>query len=77
MKRNDTLRRSLNHRSSKEIIGVNYRPSCGQCKIPAWEICACSDLLALNARAVEPVKIERTADSINLEADRRLSLALT
>lgn len=68
--------------NGKRIVGKSYAASCWRCDVPPWELCQCSpaDLLALNARIIEPVRIERresTAEFFNLEADRRLSLALT
>ena len=31
--------------SSPWIRGDLYRPSCGECGVPPWELCACSALL--------------------------------
>lgn len=83
MKRIDTLRRGLNHRSSKEITGANYRASCGACTVPPWGVCACSsaELLALNSRVlpavrVEPTQSDRFVDRINDEAQNRLQHVL-
>ena len=28
------------------IVGPNYTPSCGECDIPPWGVCACSSRLA-------------------------------
>lgn len=67
--------------NGKRIAGKNYRPSCGRCGVPHWELCACSsaELIALNARTVAPVVIEaaeRISDKINSEALLRFQLAL-
>jgi hypothetical protein len=80
MKRNDAHRRGLKHYAGKRIVGKQYRPSCGRCDVPPWEVCGCSSdaLLSLNARIVEPVMIERrdVADLFNAEARERFNFAL-
>lgn len=35
----------VNHLPGKPIVGTNYRPSCGECDVPPWEVCACSALM--------------------------------
>jgi len=52
-------------RFTAKTTGSHYRPSCGQCSIPPWEVCACSF-------KQEP----STAERINQEADERLQAAL-
>jgi hypothetical protein len=34
------------HRQAKSVVGANYVPSCGECNVPPWERCACSERLA-------------------------------
>lgn len=30
----------------KTVAGANYKPSCGACVAPPWEVCACSEATA-------------------------------
>lgn len=32
----------LEIRKGPRVVGSNYSPSCGQCDVPPWEVCACS-----------------------------------
>ena len=60
-------------RKGARITGPGYQPSCGQCAVPPWEECACS-----NAE-VTPLLLplpERYTDLFNTEAEERLRLLL-
>ena len=61
------------------ITGERYRPSCGQCSIPPWEVCACSALLAdvtLSNARITPSPQKHCTDLFTQEADERLRLLL-
>ena len=36
----------VNFKPGKRVVGPNYKPSCGECGVPPWETCPCSELLA-------------------------------
>ena len=31
-------------RRGPTIVGASYKPSCGECSVLPWEVCACSDV---------------------------------
>jgi hypothetical protein len=50
------------------ILGRDFRPSCGRCDVPPWEVCACSFDWAKAGLASPP---NSAADRANAEADHR------
>lgn len=60
-------------KSTPAIERPGFKPSCGECGTPPWEVCACS--MPCAADATQPHS-EGVADLFNLSADERLRLAL-
>lgn len=60
------------HFQSDPIKGGLYRPSCGRCDVPPWEVCDCSFDWAKEGLEAPPSAVEQENDRFTLEADERL-----
>jgi hypothetical protein len=71
---------SQHHITGAPIKGADYRPSCGNCQVPPWEVCDCSFNWAKQGLEAMPSKVEPVepshADLFSKEANERLQMLL-